>query len=102
MSEANMVMRVGDHTLFASATSGSPIDLKTADRLMKQIKEVLGDDLDKELGGMDFRSRLVNGNGRFANPEANRLRDQHRDLYYFNEAWIPELKKGRDRPCPTV
>ena len=92
MSEANMVMRVGDHTLFASSTAGSPIDFKTADRLMKQIKEVLGDDLEKELGGMDFRSRLFNG--RFANPEANRLRDQHRDLYYFNEAWIPELKKG--------
>jgi len=92
MSGANMVMRMGDHTLFASGTAKSPIDFKTADRLMKQIKEVLGDDLEKELGGMDFRSRLFNG--RFANPEANRLKDQHRDLYYFNEAWIPELKKG--------
>ncbi len=92
ISGANMVLRMGDHTLFASGTAKSPIDFKTADRLMKQIKEVLGDDLEKELGGMDFRSRLFNG--RFANPEANRLKDQHRDLYYFNEAWIPELKKG--------
>ena len=92
MSGANMVMRVGDHTLFASGTAKSPIDFKTADRLMKQIKEVLGDDLEKELGGLDFRSRLFNG--RFANPKANRLQQQHRDLYYFNEAWIPELKRS--------
>ena len=92
MSEANMVMRVGDHTLFASSTAKSPIDFKTADRLMEQVKEVLGDDLEKELGGMDLRSRMFNGN--FANPEANRLRDQHRRLYYFQESWIPELKKS--------
>jgi arylsulfatase A len=92
MAEANMVMRVGDHTLFASATAKSPIDFKTADRLKEQIKEVLGDDLEKELGGMDLRSRMFNGS--FANPEANRLKNQHRDLYYFQEAWIPELKKG--------
>lgn len=92
MSDANMVLRMGDHTLFATGTAKSPIDFKTADRLMKQIKEVLGDDLEKELGGLDFRSRLFNGS--FANPEANRLQRQHRDLYYFNEAWISELKKG--------
>ena len=92
MSGANMVLRMGDPTLFASGTAKSSIDFKTADRLMKQIKEVLGDDLEKELGGLDFRSRLFNGN--FANPEANRLKNQHRDLYYFNEAWIPELKKS--------
>ncbi len=92
MSEANMVMRVGDHTLFASSTAKSPIDFKTADRLMEQVKEVLGDDLEKELGGMDLRSRMFNGN--FANPEANRLRDQHRRLFYFQESWIPELKKS--------
>jgi len=59
---------------------------------MEQVKEVLGDDLEKELGGMDLRSRMFNGN--FANPEANRLRAQHRKLYYFQESWIPELKKS--------
>ena len=42
---------------------------------------------------MDLRSRLFN-NGRLANPEADRLRNQLRDLYYFDEAWIPELKKS--------
>ncbi len=92
MSDANMVMRVGNHTLFASSTAKSPIDFKLADRLMEQVKEVLGDDLEKELGGMDLRSRMFNGN--FANPEANRLRDQHRRLYFFQESWIPELKKS--------
>jgi arylsulfatase A-like enzyme/outer membrane protein assembly factor BamB len=92
MSDANMVMRMGDYTLFSSGTAKSPVDFKTADRLMKQIKEVLGNDLEKELGGMDLRSRLFNG--RFANLEANRLQQQHRDLYYFNEAWIPKLKKS--------
>ena len=59
---------------------------------MEQVKEVLGDDLEKELGGMDLRSRMFNG--KFANPEANRLRDQHRRLFYFQESWIPELKKS--------
>ncbi len=96
MSEANMVMRVGNYTLFASSTAKSPIDVKTADRLMEQVKEVLGDDLEKELGGMDLGSRMFNGN--FANPEANQLKEQHRKLYYFQESWIPELKKsGIDR-----
>ena len=94
MAGSNMIMRVGDHTLFASATVKSPVDFKTADRLKEQIKELLGDDLEKELGGLDLRSRLFNGNMKFANPEANRLKDQHRDLYYFQEAWIPELKKS--------
>jgi len=92
MSQASMAMRMADHTLFTSGTAKSPIDFKTADRLMKQVEEVLGDDLEKELGGLDLRSRMFNG--RFANPEANRLQKQHRDLYYFNEAWIPELKKS--------
>ena len=59
---------------------------------MEQVKEALGDELEKELGGMDLRSRMFNG--KFANPEANRLRDQHRRLYYFQESWIPELKKS--------
>jgi arylsulfatase A len=96
MSEGPMVMRVGDHTLFASVTAKSSIDFKVADRLTEQIKEVLGDDLEKVLDGMDvkdLRSRLFN-HGRLANPEADRLRNQLRDLYYFNEAWIPELKKS--------
>ena len=93
MGDANMVMRVGSHTLFASSTAKSPIDFKTADRLMEQVKEVLGDDLEKELGGMELRSRMFNGS--FANPEANRLRAQFRKLYYFQESWIPELKKSR-------
>ncbi len=92
MVGANMVLRMGDHTLFASGTAKSPIDFKTANRLMEQVKEVLGDDLEKELGGMDLRSRMFNG--KFANPEANRLRDQHRRLFYFQESWIPELKKS--------
>ena len=92
MSEGPMVMRVGDHTLFASVTAKSSIDFKTADRLTEQIKEVLGDDLEKVLGGMELRSRLFNG--RLNHPEADRLRNQLRDLYYFNEAWIPELKKS--------
>ncbi|MEM6692789.1 MAG: sulfatase-like hydrolase/transferase, partial [Planctomycetota bacterium] len=92
MVGANMLLRMGDHTLLAFGTAKSPIDFKTAEQLKKRIKEVLGDDFEKELGGMDFRSRLFSG--RFENPEANQLKDQHRELYYFNEAWIPELKKG--------
>ena len=92
MSDASMVMRVGDHTLFASSTARSPTDIKTAERLMEQVKEVLGDDLEKELGGLNLRSRMFNGN--FANPEANRLRAQFRKLYYFQESWVPEIKKS--------
>ena len=53
MSEGPMVMRVGDHTLFASVTAKSSIDFKAADRLTEQIKEALGDDLEKVLDGMD-------------------------------------------------
>jgi arylsulfatase A len=90
MSKADMVMRMGDHTLFTSGTVESPIDFKAANRIVKQVEEVLGDDLEKELGGLDLRTRMFNG--KFANPEANRLQKQHRALYHFNEAWIPELK----------
>ena len=61
---------------------------------MEQIKELLGDDLEKGLDDNELRSLLFSANMRIANPEANRLRHQLRDLYYFNEAWIPELKKG--------
>ena len=88
--------RVGDHTLFASGTAKSPIDFKAANRLTEQIKQVLGDDLEKVLDGRDvkdLRSRLFN-HGKLANPEADRLKNQLRDLFYFNEAWIPELKKS--------
>ena len=93
---SNMVIRMGDHTLFASGTAKSPIDFKAASRLIEQIKQVLGDDLEKVLDGRDvkdLRNRLFNIE-RLANPEADRLRRQFRDLFYFNESWIPELKKS--------
>ena len=91
-----MVLRMGDHTLFVSGTAKSPIDFKAAGRLTEQIKQVLGDDLEKVLDGRgvkDLRNRLFNIE-RLANPEADRLKRQLRDLFYFNEAWIPELKKS--------
>ena len=96
MTGANMVLRMGDHTLFAYGTAKSPIDFKAANRLTEQIKQVLGDDLEKVLDGRDIkdlRNRLFN-HGKLANPEANRLKNQLRDLYYFNEDWIPELKNS--------
>ena len=92
MSESSMVMRVGDYTLFASSTAKSPINFKAANQLTEQIKEVLGDDLDKVLGGMELRSRLFNG--KVGHPEADRLRHQLRDMFYFQESWIPELKSS--------
>ena len=92
MTGANMVLRMGDHALFVSGTAKSPIDFKAANRITEQIKLVLGDDLEKALGGMELRSRLFNG--RLNHPEADRLRNQLRDLFYFNEAWIPEFKKS--------
>ena len=52
---ANMVLRMGDHTLFVSGTAKSPIDFKAAGRLTEQIKQVLGDDLEKVLDGRDAR-----------------------------------------------
>ena len=60
--------------------------------MLQQTKLAIGDDLEKELGGLDLRSRMFNG--RFANPEANRLRDEFRAMFYFNEALIPLMKKG--------
>ena len=96
MTGANMVLRMGDHTLFAYGTAKSPIDFKAANRLTEQIKQILGDDLEKVLDGRDIkdlRNRLFNIE-RLANPEADRLKRQLRDLFYFNEAWIPELKKS--------
>ena len=96
MTGANMVLRMGDHTLFASGTAKSPIDFKAANRLTEQIKQILGDDLEKVLDGgdvKDLRNRLFNIE-RLANPEADRLKRQLRDLFYFNEAWIFELKKS--------
>lgn len=92
MNESSMVIRVGDHTLFASSTAKSPIDFKAANRLTEQIKEVLGDDLERVLGGMELRSRLFNG--KLDHPEADRLRHQLREMFYFQESWIPELKKS--------
>ena len=97
MTGANMVLRMGDHALFASGTAKSPIDFKAANRLTEQIKQVLGDDLEKVLDGRDvkdLRNRLFNIE-RLANPEADRLKRQLRDLFYFQEAWIPELKKSK-------
>ena len=93
MNGSTMVLRMGDHTLLAPSTARLPFDNAKANRLLQQTKLALGDDLEKELGGLDLRSRMFNG--QFANPEANRLRHQLRDLYYFNEAWIPELKKSQ-------
>ncbi|MBT3567572.1 MAG: sulfatase-like hydrolase/transferase [Opitutae bacterium] len=96
MTGANLVLRMGDHTLFVSGTAKSPIDFKAANRLTEQIKQVLGDDLEKVLDGRDvkdLRNRLFNIE-RLANPEADRLKRQLRDLFYFNEAWIPELKRS--------
>ena len=92
MNGSTMVLRLGDYTLSAPSTTKLPHDHAKANRLMQQAKVALGDDLEKELGGLDLRSRMFNG--KFANPEANRLRDQFRAMFYFNEAWIPLMKKG--------
>ncbi|MEC7597541.1 MAG: hypothetical protein VX936_04155, partial [Planctomycetota bacterium] len=83
---------MGNHTLLAPSTARLPFDNAKANRLLQQTKLALGDDLEKELGGLDLRSRMFNG--RFANREANRLRDEFRAMFYFNEALIPLMKKG--------
>ena len=92
MNGSTMVLRMGDHTLLAPSTARLPFDNAKANRLLQQTKLALGDDLEKELGGLDLRSRMFNG--QFANPEANRLRDEFRAMFYFNEALIPLMKKG--------
>jgi arylsulfatase A len=92
MNGSTMAIRMGDHTLLAPSTARLPFDNAKANRLLQQTKLALGDDLEKELGGLDLRSRMFNG--RFANREANRLRDEFRSLFYFNEALIPLMKKG--------
>ena len=92
MNGSTMVLRMGDHTLLAPRTARLPFDNAKANRLLQQTKLALGDDLEKELGGLDLRSRMFNG--RFANPEANRLRDEFRSMFYFNEALIPLMKEG--------
>ncbi|MCP4211850.1 MAG: sulfatase-like hydrolase/transferase, partial [Halieaceae bacterium] len=92
MNGSTMAMRMGDHTLLAPSTARLPFDNAKANRLLQQTKLALGDDLEKELGGLDLRSRMFNG--RFANREANRLRDEFRAMFYFNEALIPLMKKG--------
>jgi arylsulfatase A len=92
MNGSTMVLRMGDHTLLAPSTARLPFDNAKANRLLQQTKLALGDDLEKELGGLDLRSRMFNG--RFANREANRLRDEFRAMFYFNEALIPLMKKG--------
>ena len=82
-------------TLFCLGTSKSPIDFKAASRLTEQIKQVLGDDLEKVLDGRNQGStqQLFNIE-RLANPGLI-TEGQLRDLFYFNEAWIPELKKSK-------
>ena len=92
MNGSTMALRMGDHTLLAPNTTRLPFDIAKANRLLQQTKLALGDDLEKELGGLDLRSRMFNG--RFANREANRLRDEFRAMFYFNEALIPLMKKG--------
>jgi arylsulfatase A len=92
MNGSTMAIRMGDHTLLAPSTARLPFENAKANRLLQQTKLALGDDLEKELGGLDLRSRMFNG--RFANRAANRLRDEFRSLFYFNEALIPLMKKG--------
>ena len=92
MNGSTMALRMGSHTLLAPSTVRLPFDSAKANRLLQQTKTALGDNIEKELGGLDLRSRMFNG--RFANPEANRLRDEFRSLFYFNEALIPLMKKG--------
>ena len=92
MNGTTMVLRMGDYTLSAPGTTKLPYDSATINRLLKQTEAALGDDLEKELGGLDLRSRMFNG--KFANPEADRLRNQFRAMFYFNEATIPLMKKG--------
>mgnify|MGYP001398052367 CR=1 FL=1 len=92
MNGSTMAMRMGDHTLLAPSTARLPFDNAKANRLLQQTKLALGDDLEKELGGLDLRSRMFNG--RFVNREANRLRDEFRAMFHFNEALIPQMKKG--------
>ena len=92
MNGSTMALRMGDHTLLAPSTARLPFDNAKANRLLQQTKLALGDDLEQELGGLDLRSRMFNG--RFANREANRLRDEFRAMFYFNEALIPLMKKG--------
>ena len=92
MNGSTMALRMGSHTLLAPSTARLPFDTAKANRLLQQTKTALGDNIEKELGGLDLRSRMFNG--RFASPEANRLRDEFRSLFYFNEALIPLMKKG--------
>ena len=92
MNGSTMALRMGNHTLLAPSTAQLPFDNTKVNRLLQQTELALGDDLQKELGGLNLRSRMFNG--RFANPKANRLRDEFRSLFYFNEALIPLMKKG--------
>ncbi|MBO25975.1 MAG: hypothetical protein CMI33_05195 [Opitutales bacterium] len=92
MNGFTMAMRMGDHTLLVPSTARLPFDNAKANRLLQQTKLALGEDLEKELGGLDLRSRMFNG--RFTNREANRLRDEFRAMFFFNEALIPLVKKG--------
>jgi len=92
MNGSTLMLRMGNYTLSAPRTSQVPFDQAKANRLLEQTKTALGDDLEKELGGLDLRSRMFNG--RFANREADRLRNEFRAMFFFNEAAIPLMKKG--------
>ena len=86
-----MVLRMGDHTLFVSGTAKSPIDFKAANRITEQIKLVLGEDLEKELGGMDLAHACSTGDLTIPRPTVCGTNSR---TCSFNEAWIPELKKS--------
>ena len=88
-------------TSFCSGTAKSPIDFKAANRLTEQIKHILGDDLEKVLDGRDvgdLRNRLFNIE--LANPEADRLKRQLRDVLL--RSVDPRTQEERARPYPTA
>jgi len=92
MNGSTMALRMGDHTLLVPSTARRPFDNAKAKRLLRQAEVALGDDIEEELGGLDLHTRMFNG--RFANPEADRLRNQFRAMFQFNEGAIPLMKKG--------
>ncbi|MCR9200110.1 MAG: sulfatase-like hydrolase/transferase [Planctomycetaceae bacterium] len=92
MNGRTMAVRIRNYVLLAPGTARLPFDNAKADRLIEQTRMALGKDLEKELGGLDLRSRMFNGS--FANPTANLLREEFRSMFYFNEALIPLMKQG--------
>lgn len=92
MNGRTMAMRIRNYVLLAPGTARLPFDNAKANRLLEQTKMALGKDLDRELGGLDLRSRMFNGT--FANPTANLLREEFRSMFYFDESLIPLMKQG--------